>query len=100
MENELIEIQENLNVKSDFELNTSRDYDTFWKRLKSFTSRERRLWNLLIFIITLYNAIVIPMKLCFQDTWYVQERTASLILFILDYVGDLFLWMDIVLRFV
>ena len=73
-------------------------YNTFYSRLKNYSSRERRIWNLLIVIVTMYNSIVIPLRLSFRDTW-VKSR-ATYVLLVFDYFGDLLLLLDIALRFV
>ena len=73
------------------------NYDTFMKRMRNYSARERRIWNLLIVLITLYNSIVIPLKLSFRDTWTITR--SSILLLVFDYLGDIFLILDIILRF-
>ena len=72
-------------------------YNTFLRRLCNSSSRERRLWNLVIVIFVMYNAIVIPLRLSFRDLW--NEYNLTVILLTIDYIGDTFFWIDIVLRF-
>jgi hypothetical protein len=73
------------------------NYDTFMKRLRNYSARERRIWNLLIVIITLYNSIMIPLKLSFRHLWEINRSFYILLVF--DYIGDIFLILDIILRF-
>ena len=57
----------------------------------------RRFWLLLIFLFILYEAISVPLRLAFIRIW--DDRAAVAVLSGLDYLGDLFFLLDVVLYF-
>lgn len=54
-----------------------------------------RIWNAIIFFIILYNAIVVPLRLGFEDIWDLNMAA----FYCLDYAGDSLLIIDIFLNF-
>lgn len=69
----------------------------FFHDLRDPSHHYRRWWNLCIFLISIYNAVSIPMRFSFHDVW--ESSTATPVLFALDYLGDAWLLMDLVLNF-
>ena len=61
------------------------------------TGAYRRYWLLLIFMFLLYNAICVPFRLAFLDTW--QHAHIIIVLSCLDYLSDLFFLLDVGLYF-
>ena len=89
---------EMIDSSQQYEVSLARQrYDTFFKRLTNSSSRERRIWNLIILIFVVYNAVSIPLKLCFRNLW--NEQSFIGVLLSLDYLGDFLFVMDIILRF-
>lgn len=78
------------------------DYQTdhrneLFEELTNPVGKYRRVWLLVMFTFTLYNAVMVPFLLAFQSTWH-QFHVIVTALVIL-YLGDLFFCLDVVLYF-
>ncbi len=54
-------------------------------------------WNAIIFLFILWNAFFIPLRFAFRKLW--NDQTTLNYLYIVDYLGDLFFLIDIILNF-
>lgn len=61
----------------------------------SVHERRLQLWRFLVFLVVLYNSIVIPVELAFRDLWV----DPSPWIFVIDYIGDIILILDIIVHF-